>query len=145
MQNQLTTLCGVNDLLRFRLQKYEGRTLTVKYALYTRQFDLLESKLKQIIIQNDQISTQSASKKSFRQLITYFKNKTQILDLEYLLKQCLQSRKRMIEAFYVDQSIYRSLGYSPSRVDECGLDKAISEIECVILFCECLFQHITYS
>lgn len=136
----------IRQLSSQRLEKYDGKSLIEKYALYMGMVQILELQMKQIIYGQFDYKSEAQLKKLEKMTlggaVTILDKKVRVrLDLIELLKNTRDNRNNMAHSFLVDTMISKSLGFSMESIEVRQLDKYIRELENVILFWEWCVKH----
>ncbi|MDC5503309.1 hypothetical protein NRA38_14050 [Acinetobacter baumannii] len=135
----------IMQLCTQRLEKYEGKSFIEKYALYMGMVQILELQMKQILNRQfgytSEKSLKSLEQKTFGQTVRILKDKGVRPDIISLLEKNRDNRNNMAHSFLVDTMISTSLGFSRESIEVRQLDKAIFELENLILFWEWCVQH----
>ena len=136
----------IRQLSSQRLEKYDGKSLIEKYALYMGMVQILELQMKQIIYNQfdykseDQL--EKLEKMTLGGAVKILKEKLRVRpDLIKLLENTRDNRNNMAHSFLVDTMISKSLGFSMESIEVRQLDKYIRELENVILFWEWCVKH----
>ncbi|WP_163123226.1 hypothetical protein [Acinetobacter portensis] len=128
-----------------RLEKYKGKSFIEKYALYMGMAQILELQMKQIIHRQfgytSEDELEKLERKTFGQAVWILKEKEVRPDIIKLLEKNRDNRNNMAHSFLVDTMISTSLGFSMESIEVRLLDKAIFELENVILFWEWCIKH----
>lgn len=128
-----------------RLEKYKGKSFIEKYALYMGMAQILELQMKQIIHRQfgytSEDELEKLERKTFGQAVWILKEKEVRPDIIKLLEKNRDNRNNMAHSFLVDTMISTSLGVSMESIEVRLLDKAIFELENVILFWEWCIKH----
>lgn len=134
----------IRQLSSQRLEKYDGKSLIEKYALYMGMVQILELQIKQIIYSqfgyNSEDQLKNLEKMTFGQAVGMVDKKVRP-DLIKLLENTRDNRNNMAHSFLVDTMISKSLGFSMESIEVRQLDKYIRELENVILFWEWCVKH----
>lgn len=136
----------IRQLCSQRLEKYDGKSLIEKYALYMGMVQILELQMKQIIYNQfdykseDQL--EKLEKMTLGGAVKILDEKLRVRpDLIKLLENTRDNRNNMAHSFLVDTMISKSLGFSMESIEVRQLDKYIRELENVILFWEWCVKH----
>ena len=136
----------IRQLCSQRLEKYDGKSLIEKYALYMGMVQILELQMKQIIYSQFDYKSEGQLEKLEKMTlggaVKILKKKVRVrLDLIELLENTRDNRNNMAHSFLVDSMISKSLGFSMESIEVRQLDKYIRELENVILFWEWCVKH----
>jgi hypothetical protein len=136
----------IRQLSSQRLEKYDGKSLIEKYALYMGMVQILELQMKQIIYSQFDYKSEDQLEKLERMTlggaVKILKKKLRVRpDLIELLENTRDNRNNMAHSFLVDTMISKSLGFSMESIEVRQLDKYIRELENVILFWEWCVKH----
>ena len=136
----------IRQLSSQRLEKYDGKSLIEKYALYMGMVQILELQMKQIIYSQFDYKSEDQLEKLERMTlggaVKILKKKLRVRpDLIKLLENTRDNRNNMAHSFLVDTMISKSLGFSMESIEVRQLDKYIRELENVILFWEWCVKH----
>lgn len=106
---------------------------------------ILELQMKQIIHRQfgytSEDELEKLERKTFGQAVWILKEKEVRPDIIKLLEKNRDNRNNMAHSFLVDTMISTSLGFSMESIEVRLLDKAIFELENVILFWEWCIKH----
>ena len=136
----------IRQLCSQRLEKYDGKSLIEKYALYMGMVQILELQMKQIIYSQFDYKSEGQLEKLEKMTlggaVKILDEKMRVrLDLIKLLRNTRDNRNNMAHSFLVDTMISKSLGFSMESIEVRQLDKYIRELENVILFWEWCVKH----
>lgn len=136
----------IRQLCSQRLEKYDGKSLIEKYALYMGMVQILELQMKQIIYSQFDYKSEGQLEKLEKMTlggaVKILKKKVRVrLDLIELLENTRDNRNNMAHSFLVDSMISKSLGFSMESIEVRQLDKYIIELENLILFWEWCVKH----
>lgn len=140
---------GFDEIMQLcsqRLEKYDGKSLIEKYALYMGMVQILELQMKQIIYSQFDYKSEDQLEKLERMTlggaVKILKKKLRVRpDLIELLENTRDNRNNMAHSFLVDTMISKSLGFSMESIEVRQLDKYIRELENLILFWEWCIKH----
>lgn len=136
----------IKHLISQRLEKYDGKSLIEKYALYMGMVQILELEVKQIVYRQIDYKSEGQLKKLEKMTlggaVKILKEKLHVRpDLIELLENTRDNRNNMAHSFLVDTMISKSLGFSMESIEVRQLDKYIRELENLILFWEWCIKH----
>lgn len=136
----------IRQLSSQRLEKYDGKSLIEKYALYMGMVQILELEMKQIIYSQldykSEGQLEKLEKMTLGGAVKILDEKLRVRpDLIKLLENTKDNRNDMAHSFLVDTMISKSLGFSVESIEVRQLEKYIRELENVILFWEWCVKH----
>lgn len=136
----------IRQLCSQQLEKYDGKSLIEKYALYMGMVQILELQTKQIIYRQFDYESEGQWEKletmTLGGAVKILDEKVRVRpDLVELLKNTRDNRNNMAHSFLVDTMISKSLEFSIESIEVRKLDKYILELENLILFWEWCIKH----
>lgn len=142
---------GFDEIMQLcsqRLEKYDGKSLIEKYALYMGMVQILELQIKQMMYNQfgytSEKQLENLETMTFGQALNAL-YKELYRDIFDSLKNTKENRNNMAHSFLVDTMISKSLGLSMESIEVRQLDKYIFELENSILFWEWCVKHEALS
>lgn len=124
-----------------RLEKYRGRSLFERFALFMGMAQLLELSLKNFLSRRYGVAPETLENATLGQVKGQLKNHGLRQDFIAYLESVVGYRNHMAHKFMADAFITRDLYGKETRFETTELDKGICELEQLLLFFEWTEEH----